>query len=324
VVRAPARSFSRYVALGESSTEGLDDPYPGGGYRGWADRLAERLAELDSVGVRGRLAGQVRETQLAAALALQPDLASVVAGMNDLLRPRCDVAAVAGQLEAMLAALVAAGAIVLTCTLPDPVPVMPITRSLRPRLLALNAALREAAARHGAVLVDFGADRAASDPRLCSVDRLHANQAGHARIAARIAAALGLPERDEPAPAAALPVAPTAPARRPGRRAGLVEALSRTGSCAGCGAARRATAGCRSARSCCPSRARADPSSWRARRATAARGRPSVQRGPGSSRKSRSDGPPSWLGSGRAPGGVRSRLWLRALDLRRRRRAGLL
>jgi hypothetical protein len=50
---------------------------------------------------------------------------------------------------------------------------MPITRPLRPRLLALNAALREAAARHGAVLVDLGADRAASDLRLCSVDRLH-------------------------------------------------------------------------------------------------------------------------------------------------------
>ncbi|MGE5636022.1 MAG: SGNH/GDSL hydrolase family protein [Nocardioidaceae bacterium] len=208
---APARSYSRYVALGDSSTEGLDDPYPGGGYRGWADRLAERLAELEpgllyaNLGVRGRLAGQVRETQLGPALALQPDLASVVAGMNDLLRPRCDVAAVAGQLDAMLAALVAAGATVLTCTLPDPVPVMPITRPLRPRLLGLNAALRQAAARHGAVLVDFGADRAASDPRLCGVDRLHANAAGHARIAARFAAALDLPERDEPPPAAVLP-----------------------------------------------------------------------------------------------------------------------
>ena len=38
--------FARYVALGDSSTEGLDDPLVGrpGRYRGWADRLATLVA----------------------------------------------------------------------------------------------------------------------------------------------------------------------------------------------------------------------------------------------------------------------------------------
>jgi lysophospholipase L1-like esterase len=64
-------SFERYVAIGDSTTEGLDDPYPGGaGYRGWADRLAGRLAELQpdlryaNLVIRGRLAAQVHAEQL--------------------------------------------------------------------------------------------------------------------------------------------------------------------------------------------------------------------------------------------------------------------
>ena len=34
--------FRRFVAIGDSTTEGMDDPDGSGGYRGWADRLAER------------------------------------------------------------------------------------------------------------------------------------------------------------------------------------------------------------------------------------------------------------------------------------------
>ena len=72
-------TYSRYVAIGDSTTEGLEDPYPdGSGYRGWADRLAERLAqdnpelEYANLAVRGKLARQVREEQLEAAVALKP------------------------------------------------------------------------------------------------------------------------------------------------------------------------------------------------------------------------------------------------------------
>jgi lysophospholipase L1-like esterase len=37
----PVRSF---VALGDSFTEGVGDPYPDGTFRGWADRFAAQLA----------------------------------------------------------------------------------------------------------------------------------------------------------------------------------------------------------------------------------------------------------------------------------------
>jgi lysophospholipase L1-like esterase len=196
-------SYRRFVALGDSTTEGLMDLYPDGRLRGWADRVADRLAELEpelryaNLAVRGRLAGQVRAEQLEPALALRPDLASLLAGLNDLLRRNCDLAAVAAEIEATAGPLRDAGADVLLFTLPDPVQVNPLARSAALRLRRLNAAVREIAARRGAFVVDLERTPVASDPRLWDLDRLHANPEGHRRIAAAAAHALGLPEADD-------------------------------------------------------------------------------------------------------------------------------
>ena len=62
------------------------------------------------------------------ALELAPDLATVVAGMNDVLRPSFDADRIAEDVGAMQRALVGQGATVLTFTLPDPAPVMPLAR----------------------------------------------------------------------------------------------------------------------------------------------------------------------------------------------------
>jgi lysophospholipase L1-like esterase len=196
-------SYRRFVALGDSTTEGLMDLNPDGTFRGWADRLAERLAQDEpdlryaNLAVRGKLSGQVREDQLDAALALEPDLASVLSGLNDMLRRACDVPAVAAEIEAMVVALRSAGADVLAFTLPDPVPINPIARTAAARLRALNAAVREIAARHGAYVIDLEAHPVASDRRLWDVDRLHANPEGHQRIAHAAAHALGLAGADD-------------------------------------------------------------------------------------------------------------------------------
>jgi lysophospholipase L1-like esterase len=195
--------YRRFVALGDSTTEGLVDLYPDGRFRGWADRLAERLVLLEpdllyaNLAVRGKRAFQVREDQLEPALALRPDLASVLAGLNDLLRRNCDVAAAAGEIEAMAVALRAAGADVLLFTLPDPVKVNPLARAAAARLRLLNAMVRDMAPRHGAFVVDLDLTPVASDPRLWALDRLHANPEGHRRIAAGAAHVLGLPDADE-------------------------------------------------------------------------------------------------------------------------------
>lgn len=215
------RGFERYVALGDSQTEGIDDRDGSGGYRGWADRLAEHLAEANpelryaNLAVRGRRTAQIREEQLGAALALRPDLATVLAGMNDLIRPRCDVRELSGHLEDMVAALAASGSCVVTFTFPDITRLVPLVRPLRGRVLRLNARIRSIAARHGAVLVETFPYAVTSDPRLWSTDRIHATPLGHERIAAAAAHALALPGSD----ASWREPLPSPPARRIGERA---------------------------------------------------------------------------------------------------------
>lgn len=216
--------WRRYVAIGDSTTEGMDDPLPRQDddepvrYRGWADRLAEHVdraqggaLEYANLAVRGRTTAAIREEQLLPALDLQPDLVTVVAGVNDLLRPRFDVRVFARDLHAMQAAFVHEGATVLTFTMPDLSPVLPLARPLRGRLGAMNDAIRQATHRSGALLLDLAAHSVATDPRLWSEDRLHANSLGHERIAAALAHRLGLPDTTD---AWQRPLPPAASRRR--------------------------------------------------------------------------------------------------------------
>ncbi|MEO8034666.1 MAG: SGNH/GDSL hydrolase family protein [Acidobacteriota bacterium] len=195
-------SFKRYVAIGDSTTEGLDDPDDRGGYRGWANRLAERLASQQgsilyaNLGIRGRTTRQILDEQLAIAVSMKPDLATVVSGTNDLMGRTFDVEAVVHDIEMMQRALIDTGATVLTFTLPDLTPVMPLARVIRSRVSALAEGIRETCQRSGAILCDLAAYDVATDPRLWSDDRLHANSAGHARIAEALAYHLGLPNTD--------------------------------------------------------------------------------------------------------------------------------
>ena len=213
-------SFSRYVALGDSTTEGLEDPAPDGhGFLGFADRLAARLARENpevlyaNLAIRGRKMRQIRDEQLEPALTLRPDLVTVVGGLNDILRPRVALDDVCSDFDGIVSALRASGATVVGVTFPDPARIMPAARVVRGRVRAFNDVLRSIAARRGLVLVDLG-ERGVVDPRLWSVDRLHANSLGHQRITDAIAEALGLaPDFD--------PWEPLPPAERVARRVAL-------------------------------------------------------------------------------------------------------
>lgn len=202
MLRSVPVRFRRYVAIGDSSTEGLDDPDGRGHYRGWADRLAEHLAlaqggvHYANLAVRGRRTRQVLEGQLEPALALSPDLVTVFTGTNDVVARRFDREAIRQDLALLYGPLVASGATVLTFTLPDLSPIMPLARLLGDRITLLNAMVRQAATDAGVLLLDFAMVPTTADPRLWSADRFHANSAGHARIAAALALALGLPGAD--------------------------------------------------------------------------------------------------------------------------------
>ncbi|MCX5767468.1 MAG: SGNH/GDSL hydrolase family protein [Gemmatimonadetes bacterium] len=196
---ATPTEYFRYVAIGDSSTEGLEDPLPNGEYRGWANRFAEHVAAAQStpllyanLAVRGRKTHEVRNEQLAPALAMQPDIATVFAGVNDVARFTCDVHGVAADLEHMLGALRSTGATVLTITMPDLSANVPLARLMRDRLLALNQLVRDAANRTGALCVDLASYDITTDLRLWHPDRLHANSEGHRRIAGALASAVSI------------------------------------------------------------------------------------------------------------------------------------
>lgn len=205
--------WRRYVALGDSFTEGMvDAPVPDPAapgapvvYRGWADLLALGLdgrqeaagadgahappLEYANLAVRGRLQQQVLEEQLPLALAMEPDLVSLSAGGNDLIRPGADVAAMARRTDDAVARLRAAGADVLLVTGFDP-SAAPLLRVTRGRVADHNQRLWATAVRHGAHVLDLWAFTPLLDRRLWGEDRLHLSTPGHERVAALALATL--------------------------------------------------------------------------------------------------------------------------------------
>ncbi|MFC8537851.1 SGNH/GDSL hydrolase family protein [Streptomyces sp. NPDC057249] len=211
-------SYTSLVAVGDSFTEGMSDLLPDGSYRGWADVLASRLAartpgfRYANLAVRGKLIGQIVDEQVEVAAAMRADVVTLVGGLNDTLRPKCDMGMVRGRLEEAVERLApSCGKLVL---MRSPGRNGPVMERFRPRMEELFALVDELAARHDAVVVDLYGAPALGDPRLWDVDRLHLTAEGHRRVAEAVWQALGLPpESDWRAP---LPT--SAPARWAARR----------------------------------------------------------------------------------------------------------
>ncbi len=209
-----------FVAIGDSFTEGLDDPDPGGGFRGWADRVAGALSaqrpgfRYANLAIRGKLLGQVVAEQLPRAVELAPDLVSLAAGGNDILRGS-DVDVLASEFELAVAELQAAGCRVLIFTGFDP-RMFPVIRLLRGRIAAYNMHLRGIADDYGCDLVDLWSMRGLKDTRAWSPDRLHLTTEGHRMVALRTCEVLGVPAAEDgrvPLPPAPRPSGPPARAR---------------------------------------------------------------------------------------------------------------
>ncbi|GAA1993882.1 SGNH/GDSL hydrolase family protein [Amycolatopsis minnesotensis] len=193
-------AYHRFVAVGDSCAEGLDDPHPGGGvYRGWADLVAGRLAadapdlEYANLAVRGRRLDQITAEQLPSVAGLEPDLVALFGGGNDVMTRGWNAATVAARVDRAVAVLTAAAPEVVVFTISDVSSRMPMGTRMRPRLVALNDAIRTAASRHGALLVDLWPDPAAADLRYFGPDRLHLGEHGHRRLAAHLLDRIGVP-----------------------------------------------------------------------------------------------------------------------------------
>jgi lysophospholipase L1-like esterase len=197
--------MTTFVALGDSITLGVGDPVrvedPVTGrsqraWRGWAALLAAGLVEPDLhiVAGNGACSADVERVQLPQALQLRPDVASVVVGVNDTLRPNFDAQRIGTAAAHTIGALRACGAQVLTMRLPDPGRMlgMPgvLARPLALRAHQINAVMDEIADRFGTLHFDAASDEEAYDPRMWAVDRLHPSERGHRLIALRFHALL--------------------------------------------------------------------------------------------------------------------------------------
>ncbi|NUP46040.1 MAG: SGNH/GDSL hydrolase family protein [Catenulispora sp.] len=211
-----ARQGKVMVSVGDSFTEGMcDDLLPDGSFRGWADRVAERLAQDDpglryaNLAVRGKLIGQIERDQVPIAAKLDADLVTLAGGLNDVLRPRCDIDLVEAKLRSCLEQLATEKATVVMFRPTDPRRRMRGSQRLMPNTYRLLKLVDEFAESHGVVVVDLFTAQVFDDPRLWAEDRLHLSPEGHRRVAEAVLQALGA----EPAFdwRLALPAAPPTP-----------------------------------------------------------------------------------------------------------------
>jgi lysophospholipase L1-like esterase len=198
------RRWTKYVAIGDSLSEGLGDPLPGGALRGWATLFADHLRqivpdlEFINLAVRAHRTRDALRRQLPAALALRPDLVTVIIGANDvLLSARLDRSRFARELDRLIGPFADPGITIVLSTLPNFAAVSPLPPPLRGqfrrRIETANEVIRTTAHRYDAVLLDGWANPRIRRHDHLSVDRIHPNAEGHRLIAASVAELLGVP-----------------------------------------------------------------------------------------------------------------------------------
>ena len=223
-----------FVAIGDSFTEGLDDPAEGsrGGFRGWADRVAEQFAEVEpaftyaNLGIRGRKLDQILDDQLPRALELRPELVSLAGGTNDVLRPRVDLNRMARRFQDAVRQLRENGSQVVLFQSVDPTPRSRLIGRALPRIKALTTIVEETAEQYQCVVVRLWSAKVFAHPAMWSEDRLHLSSEGHARVAGAFLEALGL--GDHAVVGGPRPVRRAAPARAARRGRPLGAAAPRT------------------------------------------------------------------------------------------------
>jgi lysophospholipase L1-like esterase len=194
--RARAAAPLTYVAIGASDAVGVgaSDPET----LGWVPRFGAKLGpdvRTVNLGVSGSTLHQALSEQLGPALDAQPDVITVWLAVNDL-NARVPLDSYAADLDTLLGQLEATHARVLVGNVPDLTP-LAVYRGVDPAALQAevdrwNAAIGDAADRHGATLVDLHAHwrEVANHPEFLSADGFHPSDAGYAALADAFAEAL--------------------------------------------------------------------------------------------------------------------------------------
>lgn len=195
----------RYVAIGDSFTEGVgDEPVPGV-VRGWADLVAQGWAdatgtpiEYANLAIRGKLAAPIVAEQLEPALALKPTHLSFNGGGNDMLRPRTPLSRLADAFAHVLRRCDEEGVRFILLSGGNPSRQLPLGGLVQRRGDQLSALVEARLAGRDDIIRAYNwPDRELAAPSYWAADRLHLNSRGHHRVAARVLTALGLEPRPE-------------------------------------------------------------------------------------------------------------------------------
>jgi lysophospholipase L1-like esterase len=195
--------YTRFIALGDSMTEGMSDEVINGKYRGWADRVADVLAlgnpnfTYMNLAIRGKLLKQVVEDQIPIALKYiegKQTLVSFHAGANDVLRPNYKPELSLPEYERGIKQLTDSGATVMVFTVVDKVEGKGKTATLwHQRFSAFNENVRMVANKFPTILFEGKKAEFLNDRRFLAFDRLHMNSEGHRRLANAVLEGLALP-----------------------------------------------------------------------------------------------------------------------------------
>lgn len=188
----------RYVAIGDSFTEGVGDEQPDGSVRGWADLLAQGIADATgtaidyaNLAIRGRLLGPILAEQLEPALALGPTIVTLNGGGNDMLRPRTDIAWIMRETERALLRIREAGAEPILLAGANPTAGLPSGQRVRVKGDEMVRSAAVLADRLGVRYADNWSDAELTGRQYWSPDRLHLAPVGHHRVASNLLRALG-------------------------------------------------------------------------------------------------------------------------------------
>ncbi|MEC0093493.1 SGNH/GDSL hydrolase family protein [Paenibacillus macquariensis] len=185
--------WKHFVALGDSFTEGIGDTVEGAELKSWVDRFAHlHTPELQytNLAKRGLVTHEVRLKQLEQALALQPDLVSLIAGANDILKGRWNRDEYKTDMELMINRLHKSGADIIIANLPDftvrlPLPVEQ-QHVVKAQLIEANEIIQSLSNEYKLYHIDCWNHPMAKDNTLWSKDLIHPNSRGYRVIAETI------------------------------------------------------------------------------------------------------------------------------------------
>jgi lysophospholipase L1-like esterase len=203
VIGKPYRS---YAAIGDSLSEGLGDFtfHLNRNHNGWTDRLAGILAqeakdsgyefEYANLALRGSKLSKIMDTQLKAALRLQPDLVTVMAGSNDLMSKPEKLPELREIYRDGIHQLLAAGCDVVVANTINPCH-LNLFKPLRYRAERFSEMIEDVAREFDLPVLDVYSIPEFSDLAFWAQDMVHFSGHGHIEVANKAAELLDLKYR---------------------------------------------------------------------------------------------------------------------------------